>query len=75
MRRAVLLIAALGLTAGAVACKTTQPPGTEDQQPIQGPDTAREPMQNVPDEPPGPASPINAPGVDGGTPEAGESPP
>ncbi|RKH06850.1 hypothetical protein D7V97_22130 [Corallococcus sp. CA053C] len=71
MRRAVLIIAALGLTAGAVACKTTQPPGTENQNPIQGPDTVREPIQNVPDEPPGPASPINnAAGVDGGTPEA-----
>ncbi|RKH51632.1 hypothetical protein [Corallococcus llansteffanensis] len=71
MRRAVLLIAALGLTAGAVACKTTQPPGTEDQNPIQGPDTAREPTQNVPSEPAGPAGPLNAQDVDGGTPEAG----
>ncbi|MBN9688536.1 MULTISPECIES: hypothetical protein [unclassified Corallococcus] len=72
MRRAVLLIAALGLSAvGAVACKTTQPPGTEDQRPIQGPDTAREPIQNVPNEPAGPAGPINAPDVDGGFPEGG----
>ncbi|NBD10587.1 MULTISPECIES: hypothetical protein [Corallococcus] len=71
MRRAVLLIAALGLTAGAVACKTTQPAGTENQVPIQGPDTVREPIQNVPDEPSGPAAPIEAPGVDGGFPEGG----
>jgi hypothetical protein len=72
MRRAVLLIAALGLSAaGAVACKTTQPPGTEDQMPIQGPDTARETIQNVPNEQGGPAGPIQAPGVDGGMPEGG----
>ncbi|MFP2897325.1 hypothetical protein [Corallococcus sp. 4LFB] len=71
MRRAVLLIAALGLTAGVVACKTTQPAGTEDQMPIQGPDTAREPIQNVPNDRGGPAGPIEAPGVDGGTPQEG----
>ncbi|MCY1046384.1 hypothetical protein OV208_34085 [Corallococcus sp. bb12-1] len=71
MRRAVLLIAALGLTAGAVACKTTQPPGTENQEPLQGPDTVREPTQNVPSDPAGPAGPINAPGIDGGASEAG----
>ncbi|GMU00604.1 hypothetical protein KH5H1_47240 [Corallococcus caeni] len=72
MRRAVLLIAALGLTAaGAVACKTTQPAGTEDQMPIQGPDTARETIQNVPNEPAGPAGPVNAPDVDGGIPQGG----
>ncbi|GMU04937.1 hypothetical protein ASNO1_11890 [Corallococcus caeni] len=71
MRRAVLLIAALGLTAGVVACKTTQPAGTEDQMPIQGPDTARETIQNVPNEPAGPAGPVNAPDVDGGTPQGG----
>lgn len=70
MRRAVLLIA-LCLAAVPVACKTTQPPGTEDRVPISGPDTAREPIQNVPDVPPGPASPITAPGLDGGTPDAG----
>ncbi|MBZ4330640.1 hypothetical protein NR800_31465 [Corallococcus interemptor] len=72
MRRAVLLIAALGLSvAGAVACKTTQPPGTEDQMPIQGPDTARETIQNVPNEQGGPAGPIQAPDVDGGFPQGG----
>ncbi|RKG60948.1 hypothetical protein D7X30_08570 [Corallococcus sp. AB011P] len=71
MRRAVLLIAALGLTAAAVACRTTQPPGTEDQMPIQGPDTVREEIQNVPNEPAGPAGPVNAPDVDGGIPEGG----
>lgn len=71
MRRAVLLIAALGLTAGVVACKTTQPPGAEDQMPIQGPDTNREVIQNVPNEPAGPAGPVNAPDVDAGIPENG----
>lgn len=73
MRRAVLLIAAaLGLAVvGAVACKTTQPPGTEDQMPIQGPDTVRETIQNVPNEQGGPAGPIQAPNVDGGFPQGG----
>jgi hypothetical protein len=65
MRRAALLIA-LSLAALPAACKTTQPPGTENQPPIDGPDTAREPTQNVPASPPGPAAPITAPGVDGG---------
>ncbi|WP_338275209.1 hypothetical protein [Corallococcus caeni] len=54
-----------------MACKTTQPAGTEDQMPIQGPDTARETIQNVPNEPAGPAGPVNAPDVDGGTPQGG----
>ncbi|MBN8470080.1 hypothetical protein JYJ95_26520 [Corallococcus exiguus] len=72
MRRAVLIIAALGLSAvGVGACRTTQPPGTEDQMPIQGPDTNREVIQNVPNEPAGPAGPVNAPDVDGGFPEGG----
>ncbi|WP_244239205.1 hypothetical protein [Corallococcus carmarthensis] len=51
-----------------MACKTTQPPGTEDQMPIQGPDTVRETIQNVPQEQGGPADPVEAPGVDAGTP-------
>ncbi|MBZ4411428.1 hypothetical protein OWM54_16930 [Myxococcus sp. MISCRS1] len=60
MRR-VVLIAALGLGAtAAFACKTTQPPGTETQAPIQGPDQVREPVQTVPNEPPGPATPMPA---------------
>ena len=63
MRRAVLI--ALCLAAVPLACKTTQPPGAEDQEPIQGPTEVREPIQNVPDNPPGPATPI--PEVDGGT--------
>jgi hypothetical protein len=73
MRRAVLFIATatLGLTVGAVACRTTQPPGTEDQMPISGPDTVRQPIQNVPNDRGGPAGPLEAPGVDGGSPEGG----
>jgi hypothetical protein len=63
MRRAVL-IAAL-LAAVAFACRTTQPPGTENQVPID--QVGPEPVQNVPAEPPGPAGPITAP-VDAGTP-------
>ncbi|MBZ4418746.1 hypothetical protein [Myxococcus sp. RHSTA-1-4] len=66
MRRAVLI--ALCLAAVPLACKTTQPPGAEEQEPIQGPTEVREPIQNVPNEPPGPASPM--PEVDGGSLEA-----
>jgi hypothetical protein len=63
MRRAVLIAAVL--TAVALACRTTQPPGTEHQVPIDSP--GPEPVQTVPSEPPGPAGPITAP-VDAGTP-------
>jgi hypothetical protein len=64
MRRAVLIAAVLA--AVAFACRTTQPPGTENQVPID--QVGPEPVQNVPAEPPGPASPITSPPVDAGTP-------
>jgi type IV pilus biogenesis protein CpaD/CtpE len=63
MRRAVLIAACLA--AIAFACRTTQPPGTENQLPIDTP--GQEPIQTVPSEPPGPAGPLTAP-MDGGTP-------
>lgn len=63
MRRAVLI--ALCLAAVPLACRTTQPPGAENQEPIQGPDQVREPIQTVPNEPPGPAGPL--PETDAGT--------
>lgn len=63
MRRAVLI--ALCLAAVPLACRTTQPPGAENNEPIQGPDQVREPIQNVPDNPPGPGTPM--PDADGGT--------
>ncbi|MFP2929602.1 hypothetical protein ACLESO_31265 [Pyxidicoccus sp. 3LG] len=63
MRRAVLI--ALCLAAVPLACKTTQPPGAENQEPIQGPTEVREPIQNVPETQPGPANPL--PEADGGT--------
>jgi len=65
MRRAVLFIAAI-LAAIVFACRTSQPPGTEEQVPIG--QVGPEPVQNVPAEPPGPAGPLAAP-TDGGTPE------
>lgn len=63
MRRAVLI--ALCLAAVPLACKTTQPPGAENNEPLQGPDQMREPVQTVPSEPPGPATPL--PATDAGT--------
>ncbi|QSQ20531.1 hypothetical protein JY651_35610 [Pyxidicoccus parkwayensis] len=69
MRRIVLI--ALCLAAVPLACKTTQPEGTENREPIQGPTEVREPLQNVPATQPGPAQPM--PGVDGGN--AGPSEP
>ncbi|HVG63117.1 MAG TPA: hypothetical protein VNA24_31430 [Hyalangium sp.] len=64
MRRIVLIAAAI--LAGIVfACRTTQPPGTENQVPIDN--VGPEPVQTVPAEPPGPAGPLTAP-LDGGTP-------
>lgn len=56
MRRAVLVVVSLAAIHGA--CRTTQPPGTEEQVPIQNVTTEREPIQNVPDEPAGPAAPV-----------------
>lgn len=65
MRRAVLI--AVALAAVAFACRSTQPPGTENQMPID--QVGPEPVQNVPAEPPGPAGPITAPPPgDGGIP-------
>ncbi len=63
MRRLVLTAALLA--AIAFACRTSQPPGTENQVPIDA--VGPEPVQTVPAEPPGPAGPLTAP-VDGGTP-------
>lgn len=63
MRRVVIIAAVLA--AIAVACRTTQPPGTEGQVPID--QVGPEPVQSVPAEPPGPAGPITAP-LDGGMP-------
>lgn len=63
MRR--FLFVALCLAAVPLACKTTQPPGAEEQEPIQGPTEVREPIQNVPENQPGPATPL--PDVDGGS--------
>jgi hypothetical protein len=65
MRRTVLVIACL--SAVYAACRTTQPPGTENQLPIENVTTEREPIQLVPDEPPGHTGPVTAP-VDGGVP-------
>jgi hypothetical protein len=57
MRRAVLI--AVSLAALSVACRTTQPAGTENQLPIDNP--GQESIQTVPAEPPGPTGPITAP--------------
>lgn len=62
MRRAVLIAAILAAT--VFACRSTQPPGTENQVPIDN--VGPEPVQTVPAEPPGPAGPLTAP-LDGGT--------
>jgi hypothetical protein len=61
MRRPVLIAA--GLTRTVIACRTAQPPGTENQVPIDA--VGPEPVQTVPSEP---AGPITAPVEDGGTP-------
>jgi hypothetical protein len=63
MRRVVLI--AVGVLVGMLACRTTQPPGTENREPIGDP-AQREPIQTVPSEPPGNAEPLTAP--DSGTP-------
>jgi hypothetical protein len=64
MRR-VLLIAAC-LAAIAFACRSMQPPGTENQLPIDA--VGQEPIQTVPSEPPGPAGPLTTTPMDGGMP-------
>lgn len=69
MRRAVLI--ALGVAVAALACRTTQPEGTENRQPLTGPDQIREPVQTVPDSPAGPATPL--PDIDAGTPASPET--
>jgi hypothetical protein len=48
-----------------MACRTTQPAGTENREPIGDP-AQREPRQVVPSEPPGNAEPLTQP--DSGTP-------
>ena len=58
MRRVLLL--AVGVLVGSLACRTTQPPGTENQEPIEAP-AQREEIQTVPAEPPGPSGPLTAP--------------
>ncbi|MFY2557457.1 hypothetical protein ACN469_07520 [Corallococcus terminator] len=58
MRRVALITALCLAAAVPLACKTTQPPGTDQQEPLQGPDQVREPVQTVPDNPPGPATPL-----------------
>jgi hypothetical protein len=63
MRRAVLIVAFLA--AASLACRSTQPPGTENQMPIDS--LGPEPVQTVPAEPPGPAGPLTVP-MDAGTP-------
>ncbi|HEX8820804.1 MAG TPA: hypothetical protein VF794_12820 [Archangium sp.] len=62
MRRAVLI--AVGVLVGFLACRTTQPPGTENREPIEAP-AQREEIQTVPNEPPGTGEPLTAP--DSGT--------
>lgn len=63
MRR--VLLVAVGLGMAFLACRTTQPPGTENAEPIQPPGNTEQ-NQLVPAEPPGPASPLTEP-TDAGT--------
>jgi hypothetical protein len=58
MRRALLI--AVGVVVSLLACRTTQPAGTENREPIQDP-AQRQPTQLVPAEPPGPATPVTEP--------------
>jgi hypothetical protein len=58
MRRAVLIV--MGVLVGFLACRTTQPPGTENREPLDDPGQ-REEIQNVPAEPPGPVGPLTEP--------------
>ena len=69
MRRVVLVV--VSLAAVFAACRTTQPPGTENQSPTGTVGTEREPIQTVPNEEGGPAGPLPAAPSDGGTPEPG----
>ena len=63
MRRALLIVG--GVVVMGLACRTTQPPGTENAQPI-GPAADAQQGQLMPAEPPGPSSPMVE--TDGGTP-------
>jgi hypothetical protein len=63
MRRVLLIV--VGVLGSLLACRTTQPPGTENAQPIEAP-AQREEIQTVPAEPPGPSGPLTEP--DAGTP-------
>ncbi len=72
MRRTVLIIASLA--AVYTACRTTQPPGTENQLPIESVTTEREPIQTVPDSPAGQTAPVTAPTGDGGVPPEPDAP-
>ncbi len=58
MRRTLLIV--VGVLVGFLACRTTQPPGTENREPIDAPGQ-REEIQNVPAEPPGTAGPLTEP--------------
>ena len=70
MRRALLIT--IGVVVSLVACRTTQPPGTENAMPIQDP-AQKEEGQLVPAEPPGPTGPLIVPdenaSPDAGTPQ------
>jgi hypothetical protein len=56
MRRVVLVF--VSLAAVFAACRTTQPPGAENQNPIGTVGTEREPIQTVPSGEGGPAEPL-----------------
>lgn len=56
MRRVVLVV--VSLAAVFAACRTSQPPGTENQVPPGTVGTEREPIQTVPAEQGGPADPL-----------------
>ncbi len=62
MRRALLIVG--GVVVMFLACRTTQPPGTENAQPI-GPAGDAQQGQLMPAVPPGPSSPMEP--RDGGT--------
>ena len=65
MRRGVLVAVAVVLGGAFAACRTTQPPGTENATPIQGAGDVN-PGNIVPAEPPGPTGPLTF--GDAGTP-------
>jgi hypothetical protein len=64
MRRGLMLVG-VAVLGSFLACRTTQPPGTENAAPLEDP-AQREKIQTVPAEPPGPTGPMTEPG-DGGT--------